>query len=119
MNDIAILHKAVNNTESTGMVFEGVVSGEDQVVLVNENDVPIIVDAIKKGIYCSLHVIELTDSTKYEDYYGPITYNKTESGSESSFTLGYFDGAEIKSFYPSGPGTIAPGPSPINPEPLG
>ena len=118
MNDIAILHKAVNNNSnagSTGMVFEGVVTEEDQIVLANENDVPIIVDAIKKGIYCSLHVIELTDSTKYEDYYGPITYNKKESGSESSFTLGYFDGAEIKRFYSSNTDPFVPNPSPEGP----
>ena len=51
MNDIAILHKAVNNNSnagSAGMVFEGVMTGENQVSLANENDAPIIVDAIKK-----------------------------------------------------------------------
>lgn len=82
MNDIAILHKAVNNNSnagSTGMVFEGVMTGQDQIELANENDVPIIVDAIKKGIYCSLHIT----NNEFEAYVGPINYE----GEVSSFAL--------------------------------
>ena len=80
MNDIAILHKAVNNNAgSTGIVFEGVMTGENQITLANENDVPIIVDAIKKGIYCSLHII----NDEVEVYVGPILYD----GEGSNFDL--------------------------------
>lgn len=121
MNDIAILHKAVNNnsnTGTTGMVFEGVSPDGDQIVLANESDVPIIVDAIKKGIYCSLRVIYTEEGVIDESYYGPINYNKHESGSESAFALIYFDKEGPKVLYTSDKDPFVPNPSPITEEPI-
>lgn len=110
MNDIAILHKAVNNNSSagsTGMVFEGVMAGENQVSLANENDVPIIVDAIKKGIYCSLHVI----NGKFEDYVGPILYSRMGS----NFALLITSNQDNVTLYTSDIDPFVPNPSPEDP----
>lgn len=114
MNDIAILHKAVNNNSnvgSTGMVFEGIMPEKDQIVLANENDVPIIVDAIKKGIYCSLHIID----HNLEVYVGPILYD----GIGSNFVLVTTSDQGYEIIYASDPDPFVPNPSPITEDPVG
>ena len=110
MNDIAILHKAVNNNSSAAvqkMIFEGVMTGENQMSLANENDVPIIVDAIKKGIYCSLHVIK----DEAEIYAGPILYE----GAGSNFVLITVTDLGYVILYASDSDPFVPNPSPEDP----